>query len=64
MIDEIFNNGSEATIDGHLTLNQNIRVGAVPTTSTNLWIGNSTGLEYSALTRKVVGSNPTASTNL
>ena len=35
MIDEIFNNGSEATIDGHLTLNQNIRVGAVPTTSTN-----------------------------
>ena len=25
---------------------------------------NSTGLEYSALTRKVVGSNPTASTNL
>ena len=25
---------------------------------------NSTGLEYSALTRKVVGSNPTTSTNL
>jgi len=36
VVDTIFNNGSEATIDGHLTLNQNIRVGAVPTTSTNL----------------------------
>ena len=55
-------NANEATIDGHLTLNQNIRVGAVSTICTNLWMCNSTGLEYSALTRKVVGSNPTAST--
>jgi hypothetical protein len=37
IVNKIF--GSEATIDGHLTLNQNIRVGAVPTTSTNL-MGN------------------------
>ena len=33
ILDTIFN-ASEATIDGHLTLNQNIRVGAVPTTCT------------------------------
>jgi hypothetical protein len=33
ILNKIF--GSEATIDGHLTLNQNIRVEAVSTTSTN-----------------------------
>ena len=28
------------------------------------WLRNSTGLEYPALTRKVVGSNPTDATTL
>jgi len=29
--------GVEATIDGHPAFNRNIRVGALPTGSTNLW---------------------------
>ena len=39
-------NASEAIKDGHLTLNQDIRMGAVPITCTNFYIDRIEGLGY------------------
>ena len=54
VVDTIFN-ASEATIDGHLTLNQNIRVGAVPTTCTNLWWSSRSTQDRAKFKRRAAG---------